>query len=55
MSKLIHIRISPQHHKDLQKQAARDKRTLGQMARVILEEGLDARKHATAAIRCALP
>jgi hypothetical protein len=44
MSKLIHIRISPAAHKDLQREAAKDKRTLGQMARVLLEAALEARK-----------
>jgi predicted HicB family RNase H-like nuclease len=46
MSKLIHIRISPAAHKDLQREAAKDKRTLGQMARVLLEAALEARKPA---------
>jgi len=44
MSKLIHIHISPAAHKDLQREAAKDKRTLGQMARVLLEAALEARK-----------
>ena len=44
MSKLIHVRISPESHKDLQRAASADSRTIAQMARVLLEAGISERK-----------
>ena len=43
MSKVIHIHLSAEEHKELQRQAAKDKRTLGNYARVLIVDSLEQR------------